>query len=207
MLRFRELTTETAGFYNTVGFNDDTRAFLSIPARHDVARRVDCASWQDWWRNINWTKTSSRGRPRPGLRSGAQGIPAMSLYCREGGPDAEPFPRISPRGALPGAGPARAETQGLAVPPDGSRFHSQAGPLTQIRLRILRRPPGLRAARPGNPHRDDSGGAHAHVWGYPSLALRGPQLAHRPWSPWANCRPASSSSNPAACSTTPGRRK
>ena len=41
--RFRELTTETAGFYNTVGFNDDTRAFLSIPARHDVARRIDCA--------------------------------------------------------------------------------------------------------------------------------------------------------------------
>jgi glucuronate isomerase len=41
--RFREQTTETAGFYNTVGFNDDTRAFLSIPARHDVARRVDCS--------------------------------------------------------------------------------------------------------------------------------------------------------------------
>ncbi|MBO3762136.1 glucuronate isomerase [Ciceribacter sp. L1K22] len=43
MRRYRELTTETAGFYNTVGFNDDTRAFCSIPARHDVARRVDCA--------------------------------------------------------------------------------------------------------------------------------------------------------------------
>ena len=42
MRRFRETTTETAGFYNTVGFNDDTRAFLSIPARHDVARRIDC---------------------------------------------------------------------------------------------------------------------------------------------------------------------
>lgn len=42
MLRFRESVTETAGFYNTVGFNDDTRAFLSIPARHDVARRIDC---------------------------------------------------------------------------------------------------------------------------------------------------------------------
>ncbi len=41
--RFREQTTETAGFYNTVGFNDDTRGFLSIPARHDVARRIDCA--------------------------------------------------------------------------------------------------------------------------------------------------------------------
>ncbi len=43
MIRYRERVTETAGFYNTVGFNDDTRAFLSIPARHDVARRVDCS--------------------------------------------------------------------------------------------------------------------------------------------------------------------
>ncbi len=42
MRRFRQQTTETAGFYNTVGFNDDTRAFLSIPARHDMARRIDC---------------------------------------------------------------------------------------------------------------------------------------------------------------------
>lgn len=41
--RFREATTETCGFYNTVGFNDDTRAFCSIPARHDVARRADCS--------------------------------------------------------------------------------------------------------------------------------------------------------------------
>ena len=41
MLRYRQQITETAGFYNTVGFNDDTRAFLSIPARHDVARRMD----------------------------------------------------------------------------------------------------------------------------------------------------------------------
>ena len=43
MHRYRHLTTETAGFYNTVGFNDDTRAFCSIPARHDVSRRADCA--------------------------------------------------------------------------------------------------------------------------------------------------------------------
>ena len=42
MRRFRAQTTETAGFANTVGFTDDTRALLSIPARHDVARRVDC---------------------------------------------------------------------------------------------------------------------------------------------------------------------
>lgn len=41
MNRYRHMVTETAGFYNTVGFNDDTRAFVSIPARHDVARRVD----------------------------------------------------------------------------------------------------------------------------------------------------------------------
>ncbi|WP_459695540.1 glucuronate isomerase [Acidisoma sp. C75] len=42
MRRFRETVIETAGFANTVGFNDDTRAYLSIPARHDMARRIDC---------------------------------------------------------------------------------------------------------------------------------------------------------------------
>ena len=41
MRRFREFSTETAGFYNTSGFVDDTRAFASIPARHDLFRRVD----------------------------------------------------------------------------------------------------------------------------------------------------------------------
>ncbi|GAC1651268.1 MAG: glucuronate isomerase [Gemmatimonadaceae bacterium] len=41
MLRFRQRTMETAGLYNTVGFNDDTRAFCSIPARHDLSRRMD----------------------------------------------------------------------------------------------------------------------------------------------------------------------
>ena len=41
MRRFRETATETAGFYNTSGFVDDTRAFASIPARHDLFRRVD----------------------------------------------------------------------------------------------------------------------------------------------------------------------
>jgi glucuronate isomerase len=41
MTRFRERVTETAGIYNTVGFNDDTRAFPSIPARHDLSRRID----------------------------------------------------------------------------------------------------------------------------------------------------------------------
>jgi glucuronate isomerase len=41
MTRFREWTTETASIWNTVGFNDDTRAFCSIPARHDLSRRVD----------------------------------------------------------------------------------------------------------------------------------------------------------------------
>ena len=43
MMRIRKATHEVAGFYNMVGFNDDTRAFLSIPARHDMARRIDCA--------------------------------------------------------------------------------------------------------------------------------------------------------------------
>lgn len=41
--RFRSAVTETAGFYRGTGFIDDTRAFLSIPARHDTARRADAA--------------------------------------------------------------------------------------------------------------------------------------------------------------------
>lgn len=44
MMRFRDHTSETATIWNTAGFNDDTRAFCSIPARHDLARRVD-ATW------------------------------------------------------------------------------------------------------------------------------------------------------------------
>ncbi|MFC2030681.1 glucuronate isomerase [Chloroflexota bacterium] len=44
MRRYRERVVETAGLYNTVGFNDDTRSFPSIPARHDLWRRMD-ANW------------------------------------------------------------------------------------------------------------------------------------------------------------------
>jgi glucuronate isomerase len=44
MMRYRDQVMETAGLYNTAGFNDDTRAFPSIPARHDLSRRVD-ANW------------------------------------------------------------------------------------------------------------------------------------------------------------------
>jgi glucuronate isomerase len=41
--RFRAASTETAGFYKGSGFVDDTRAFMSIPARHDMSRRLDAA--------------------------------------------------------------------------------------------------------------------------------------------------------------------
>jgi glucuronate isomerase len=44
MRRYFDRIVETAGIYNTAGFNDDTRAFPSIPARHDVWRRAS-ANW------------------------------------------------------------------------------------------------------------------------------------------------------------------
>jgi glucuronate isomerase len=44
MARYFDQVMETAGLYNTAGFNDDTRAFCSIPARHDLWRRV----------SVNW---------------------------------------------------------------------------------------------------------------------------------------------------------
>jgi glucuronate isomerase len=42
-LRFRAAVTETAGFSRGSGFIDDTRAFMSIPVRHDMSRRLDAA--------------------------------------------------------------------------------------------------------------------------------------------------------------------
>ncbi len=44
MARYFDQVMETAGLYNTAGFNDDTRAFPSIPARHDIWRRAS-ANW------------------------------------------------------------------------------------------------------------------------------------------------------------------
>jgi glucuronate isomerase len=44
MRRYLDAVMETAGLYNTAGFNDDTRAFASIPSRHNVWRRITC----DW---------------------------------------------------------------------------------------------------------------------------------------------------------------
>ena len=106
---YRERVTETAGFYNTVGFNDDTRAFLSIPARHDVARRVDCgflaelvpiivstrtrpASWPSISRT-SWPSapTSWSGRSEPPFSSFQIGqatdlAEARSLWLEDGAP-------------------------------------------------------------------------------------------------------------------------
>jgi glucuronate isomerase len=44
MRRYLDAVMETAGLYNTAGFNDDTRAFASVPSRNDVWRRITC----DW---------------------------------------------------------------------------------------------------------------------------------------------------------------
>ena len=78
-MRFRQQATETAGFYNTVGFNDDTRAFCSIPARHDVARRVDCACLA----RLVADTASDDGRggrdgERPRLHAGEEGLQALT---------------------------------------------------------------------------------------------------------------------------------
>ena len=86
MRRFREMATETAGFYNTVGFNDDTRAFCSIPARHDVARRVDCACLATLVATGRLDEDEAHEtRPRPGLRAGEAGLPALTSQ-KTGGP-------------------------------------------------------------------------------------------------------------------------
>ena len=65
MRRYFDQVIETAGLYNTAGFNDDTRAFASIPSRHDVWRRVSC----DWLAGLVVQGLHRRGR---GRRDGAR---------------------------------------------------------------------------------------------------------------------------------------
>ena len=129
MLRFREQTTETAGFYNTVGFNDDTRAFLSIPARHDVARRVDCAFLAKLVAEHRLDEDDAvRGRLRPGLPATEAGLPALTpgrvswsirprVECardQEKGPIPETLRPAVPRNALHRASALKALTERIA---------------------------------------------------------------------------------------------
>ena len=79
MTRFRQQVTETAGIYNTAGFNDDTRAFCSIPARHDLSRRVDANFLGGLVaRHVIDLDDARRDGARARLRAGARDVPAMT---------------------------------------------------------------------------------------------------------------------------------
>lgn len=58
--RWRDATVETAGYLNTIGFIDDTRAFLSIPVRHDVARRCEAGYLADLVLNHRVSENDAR---------------------------------------------------------------------------------------------------------------------------------------------------
>lgn len=70
MMRFLENVTETAGLYNTVGFNDDTRAYPSIPARHDLARRV----FANWIANLQARHIIDRQDAEEMIQAAAYGL-------------------------------------------------------------------------------------------------------------------------------------
>ena len=129
MRRFRELTTETAGFYNTVGFNDDTRAYLSIPARHDVARRVDCALPRRARRDAPARRgRSARGRARPRLSARQGGLQAVS-----DGQGGDATPRLGNARCGAAVGVAR---------PAYDRERGHAGHRASRHRRVPPRPPG-----------------------------------------------------------------
>ena len=105
--RYRETVTETAGFYNTVGFNDDTRAFLSIPARHDVSRRVDCAFLARLVAEHRLEMDEAFEVAHDlAYGSGEVGLQALSGAPREGTVDANPAHR-QPAALRAGGGPDR----------------------------------------------------------------------------------------------------
>ena len=70
MRRYLDAVMETAGLYNTAGFNDDTRAFASIPSRHDVWRRVSC----DWLAGMVLTGMVDEEEARDMAREFAYGL-------------------------------------------------------------------------------------------------------------------------------------
>ena len=86
MTRFRYQATETAGIYNTAGFNDDTRAFPSIPARHDVARRVDANFLADQVsRHVITARRRARDDRRAHLRARERTyLSSSAVKCRAG---------------------------------------------------------------------------------------------------------------------------
>ena len=82
--RFRHLVTETAGFANTVGFNDDARSLLSIPARHDMVRRVDAGFLaglvaEGRLADDEAVEVAAPGRPTPPSPGGPSGSPRLTL--------------------------------------------------------------------------------------------------------------------------------
>ena len=74
MRRYFDQVIETAGLYNTAGFNDDTRAFCSIPARHDVWRRVVATGSPAWSCAARSTRPSGRDGARAGVWAGETGL-------------------------------------------------------------------------------------------------------------------------------------
>ncbi len=130
--RYLDRTVETAGFYNLVGFNDDARVLFSIPARHDMARRVS-ANWLA--ARVGRARPGPAGRsgadPRPRLRPAEGGVPARAWMSsrprrpadarwnhtvRRSGEQRDPAPARAPRprgGAGRARGPGRRESRRL----------------------------------------------------------------------------------------------
>lgn len=80
MRRYLDAVVETAGVYNLAGFNDDTRAFASIPARHDVWRRVSC----DWLAGLLTTGVVDEEDARGMAHELAYGLAKRAYRLEEG---------------------------------------------------------------------------------------------------------------------------
>ena len=128
----------------------------------------------------------------------------MSLYCRQGGPNAElsqEFLRQSLYQALDQLGDRR---RVLAVPPDFTRFPSQAGPLTQYAYTYYGDRLGCVLPALGT-HTPMPPATLTRMFGDIPHSLFACTTGAPTWSPWASCRQASSRSSQTACSITLGR--
>jgi len=80
MARYFDAVMETAGLYNTAGFNDDTRAFCSIPARHAVWRRASA----DWLAGLVCRAVISRQEAFEMMTDMAHGLAVDAYRLKKG---------------------------------------------------------------------------------------------------------------------------
>jgi len=192
ILRFRAAVTETAGFYRGAGFVDDTRAFLSIPARHDMSRRLDAAFLA---RLVREGRLELAGAERIVVDL-VDALPRRAFSCERAGAAVEPGStgRRRRRRARAAAASHRAHRPGRVPPRAPGLVHRPRRRRGAVGDRRVHRP-------------EPTGGAHARQAGRPVRADRAGRRPRQRRSWEASRRPLTVPTSGVSSSCCPRRRR